>query len=57
LRLLLVTDMAPDFVKRLLLTPCATLDAALALAVKDVPAGSRIGVMPWANTTIPALVQ
>jgi len=57
LRLLLVTDMAPDFVKRLLLTPCATLDAALALAVKDLPAGSRIGVMPWANTTIPALVQ
>lgn len=56
-RVLMVTDMAPDFVKRLLLTPCATLDAALAVAIKDLPPGSRVGVMPWANTTVPTLVR
>jgi len=54
-RVLMVTEIPPDFVKRLLLTPYPSLDAALEEAVKNLPAGSRIGVMPWANTTIPLL--
>jgi nickel-dependent lactate racemase len=54
-RLLMVTEMPPDLVKKLLITRCDSLDAALALGLKDLPAGSRIGVMPWANATIPTI--
>lgn len=64
IRLLFVSDMAPDFARRLLLNPVAgrpgvapqaQLDRALSMALADLPAGARIGVMPWANATIPAL--
>jgi nickel-dependent lactate racemase len=54
-RVLMITEMAPDFVKRLLLTPRKSLDAALALALKNLPPKARIGVMPWANATIPLI--
>ncbi|MCX7706716.1 MAG: nickel-dependent lactate racemase, partial [Anaerolineae bacterium] len=63
-RLITVTDMAPDFARRLLLNPVADrpgmapqaqLDAALAQALADLPDNARIGVMPLANTTIPVL--
>jgi nickel-dependent lactate racemase len=54
-RVLMVTEMAPDFVEKLLLTPFATLDAALATALKDLALTARIGIMPWANATIPTL--
>jgi nickel-dependent lactate racemase len=63
-RLLFVSEMAPDRARRLLLNPVADrpgiepqlqLDAALAQALGDLPATARIGVMPWANTTIPEL--
>jgi hypothetical protein len=40
-------------VARLLLTPAPDLDSALADAVAALPAGSRIGVLPFANATIP----
>jgi lactate racemase len=52
-RLLFVTEMPPELVRELLLTRCASLEEALALALKDLPAGGRIGIMPWANATIP----
>jgi lactate racemase len=54
-RLLFVTEMPPELVKKLLLTRCASLDEALALGLKDLPSGARIGVLPWANATIPDL--
>jgi lactate racemase len=54
-RLLVVTEMAPDFARQLLLTPYATLEAALATALQGLPPTARIGVMPWANATIPTL--
>ncbi len=54
-RVLLLSDMAPDFVRRLLLEPVASLDEALALALPGLPAQARIGVMPIANATIPVL--
>jgi lactate racemase len=54
-RVLMVTEMAPDFVRRLLLTPYANLDAALATALKGLAPTARIGIMPWANATIPTL--
>lgn len=55
-RLLMVTQMPPELLQRLLLTSCASLEAALATALQGgfTPA-SRIGVMPWANATIPTI--
>jgi hypothetical protein len=64
LRLLFISDMAPDCARRWLLGPVADrpgsdpqaqLEAALAAALGGLPVGARIGVMPWANATIPAL--
>ncbi len=61
-RLLFVSDMAPDLAWRLLLNPVAgrpgmapraQLDRALSMALAGLPPGARIGVMPWANATIP----
>ncbi len=65
-RLITVTDLAPDFARRLLLNPIADrpgmdpqaqLDAALACALAELPAPARIGIMPLANATIPVLDQ
>ncbi len=64
LHLFFVSDMAPEFARHLLLNPIADppslapqaqLDAALAQALADLSADARIGVMPWANATIPVL--
>ncbi|MGB8644373.1 MAG: nickel-dependent lactate racemase [Anaerolineae bacterium] len=55
-RVLMVTDMPSDFVKSLLLTPCKSLDAALALGLADLKPGARIGILPYANATIPELI-
>jgi nickel-dependent lactate racemase len=61
-RVLLVSQMSPDFVRRLLLTPAGSLEEAISLALDALAAGTRVpsgelrvGVMPWANATIPAL--
>lgn len=52
---LLVSDMAPEFVRRLLLTPAASLPAAVHTAVTHLPPSARIGIMPEANATIPLI--
>ncbi len=54
-RLLLVTQMPPELVQRLLLTSCPSLDAALAIALQGLPPTARIGIMPCANATIPTI--
>jgi nickel-dependent lactate racemase len=54
-RLLFISDIAPDFARRLLLTPMPSLQAALDQALADLPPDARIGVMPMANATIPVL--
>lgn len=54
-RVLFVTEMKPDFVSKLLLTPCATVGEALAIALRDLPPDARIGILPYANATIPIL--
>jgi nickel-dependent lactate racemase len=55
-RVLLVSDMPPDLVERLLLTPVSSLDEALVRAVAHLkPARARIAVLPVANATIPYL--
>lgn len=50
----LVSELAPDVVRQMLLTP-STLDEAVAVALARLPAGARIGVMPLGNATVPFL--
>jgi hypothetical protein len=47
--------MPSDLVNRLLLEPVSRLDEAMSLALGNLSAGARVGVMAWANATIPAL--
>jgi hypothetical protein len=54
-RTLLLSEMPPDFVRFLLLTPIDDLQAAVSGAVAGLPPGARVGVMPIANATIPML--
>lgn len=54
-RVLMVTQMPPELARNLLLTPCASLEAALATALQGLAPAPRIGIMPWANATIPTL--
>ncbi len=49
------TQMPPDFVRFLLLTPIDDLQTAVSAAVAALPPTARIGVMPIANATIPRL--
>jgi nickel-dependent lactate racemase len=55
-KLFMVTEMPAPFVKSLLLNPCATLDEALSAAIKDLRPNARIGILPFANATIPSIV-
>jgi lactate racemase len=57
MRVIFLSDMAPDFVRRLLLEPAADIDEALALALRTLPHTARIGIMPIANATIPILTR
>jgi len=54
-RVLMLSQMLPDFVRRLLLEPISNLNQSLSLALADLPFGARIGVMPAANSTIPVI--
>jgi nickel-dependent lactate racemase len=51
-RTILVSEMAPALVRRLLLTPASSVDAALGLALPDLPEGARVGIMPRASSTV-----
>lgn len=54
-RVLLHSAMPPRFVERLLLTPIPDFQQAVTDAVEALPRGSRIGIMPRANATIPVI--
>lgn len=54
-RAVLVSEMAPELVRRLLLRPAGTLDAALGLALPHLRANARAAIMPRASSTIPLL--
>jgi nickel-dependent lactate racemase len=56
-RVLLVSQMPPDLVRELLLTPCGSVEEAVATALAGLAAGARIGVMPFGNGTIPVLIR
>jgi lactate racemase len=49
----LISDLNPDFARRLLLYSVPDLQTALNDAVNELPEDARIGVMPAANVTIP----
>ena len=53
--ILLVSELAPDRVRRLLLTPFSGIDEALAYARRLLPEKPRVAVMPIAVITIPVL--
>ncbi len=55
-RLITVTRIPRSEARRLLLNPAASMEEALALATRDLPSNPRVGVMPIANATIPALL-
>lgn len=50
----LVSELPPETVQRYLLQP-ASLEQALSEALAVLPPGARIGIMPFANITIPTL--
>ncbi len=54
-RVLVVSEMPAEMVGRLLLTPAASLEDALTLALADLPPQGRIGILPAANTTVPVV--
>jgi hypothetical protein len=47
--------MPPEFMRRLLLNHAPGLQDAVSTALASLTVGARIGVMPLANATIPAL--
>jgi nickel-dependent lactate racemase len=49
----LVSEMAPELVRLLLLEPADSIDAALKLVWPDLPKDTRVGIMPRASSTIP----
>jgi len=49
----LVSEMAPALVRRLLLTPAASIAAALELVLPSLPRDARVSIMPRASSTIP----
>jgi lactate racemase len=53
-RIWIVSEIAPQRIRRLLLTP-GTLAEAVEAAIAPLPATARVGIMPYANATIPRL--
>jgi nickel-dependent lactate racemase len=54
-RVLTVTQMPAELAQKLLLPPCPSLETALEIALNGLAPNARIGIMPWANATIPTL--
>jgi nickel-dependent lactate racemase len=54
---LLVSDMPPDQVQSLLLTPASSLDEIIPPILSDLAADARIGVMLAANATLPVMIS
>jgi lactate racemase len=55
IKVILVSDMSPSSVDHLLLTPATTVQDALGQVIKELPTGSRVGIMPSATITIPQI--
>ena len=57
LRLLLCSEMDQALARFLLLNPVDDLQTAIGIALADLPAGERIGILPHASSTIPYLLM
>ena len=55
MRTTLVSELDEDFVRRLLLHPASDLQAAVDGALSRLPERARIGVLPYANATMPVV--
>lgn len=51
----LVSDLEPDFVKTLFMTPFDTVQAAYAAAAANLGAGASVLVMPYGGSTLPCV--
>jgi nickel-dependent lactate racemase len=56
-RVILVSQMDPDLVRRLLLTPFSDLHSALEYAGSLLPVNAETAIMPIAVITIPVLIK
>lgn len=54
-RVMLVSEMPDELARKLLFHPIPSLDKAIEIALRDLPADRRVGIMPVANATIAAL--
>ncbi len=54
-RVLFVTQMPANLVTRCLLTPCESLAQALSVALGRLAPDARVGILPFANSTIPRI--
>jgi nickel-dependent lactate racemase len=52
-KILLISELESSFVRKLLLTPVASIDEALETALVDLPEDANVGIMPQASSTIP----
>lgn len=52
-QIVLVSEITPAEVRRLLLTPAESIDEALDLVLPNLPTGARVGILPRASSTIP----
>jgi len=57
LHMKLISEMPHDFARRLLFDPANDLQSAVDEFVDKLPENARIGVMPYANATIPVLPE
>jgi nickel-dependent lactate racemase len=53
--ILLVSEMSPELVRSLLLTPADSLEKAITNVTQKLPPDSQIAIMPWANITNPVI--
>ena len=53
----LISEMDDDLVRKLLLHPQPSLQAAIDRALESLPAGARIGIIPAATATMPSLIS
>lgn len=52
-KIILISELESGFVRKLLLTPAASINEALETALVDLQADANIGIMPQASSTIP----
>jgi nickel-dependent lactate racemase len=57
LRLLFCSEMPERLARAMLLNPVKDLQTAVNLALADLPAGQRIGILPHASSTIPFVAE